>query len=310
MLILVLFNSFNQKGKAIAFLITHKKMRKLPKVSVIVLNYNGKETIKSCLESVYKSDYENHELIVVDNASKDGSFELAKKLFSRSHFILNSENIGFAAGNNVAIRFALEKMSDYVFLLNNDALLEVDTLSKLVLVAEKQGLNIISPLIKGSAGKIWFAGGKINWLKMRSAHIFSPQRKSFYTTRYASGCAMLVKKEVFREIGLFDEKYFLYYEDADFCLRAAKKGFKIGVNPQAVVYHFEKSESNPENKNYWLALSGLIFFKTHTPLLLKPWIKFYFFLRKIKNWRDVKFKKDGVSLAVQQAYKDYKKSRI
>lgn len=281
-------------------------MDKPPKVSVVVLNYNGKDSIKSCLDSVYKSDYPNYELIMVDNSSKDGSFELAKKLYSRAHFILNADNIGFAAGNNVAIRFALEKMADYIFLLNNDALIKETTLSRLVEDAEKSPKQgIFSPVVKGSAGKIWFAGGSINWLKMKTVHSFKTKANIPYETGYVTGCAMLINKDVFREVGLLDEKYFLYYEDADFCLRARKKGFKVAVNPDAVAYHFEKSESNLESKTYWLVLSGIIFFKTHTPVILKPWLNFYLLLRRLKNWRDVKFKKDPLSMAVQKAYRDY-----
>src|SRR4030042_2545873 len=110
-------------------------MNKPPKVFIIVLNYNGKDTIKTCLDSVYKSDYPDFEIVVVDNASGDGSFEMAKNYFSRAHFILNEKNIGFAAGNNIAIRFALEKFADYIFFLNNDAAIEKFTLQTPVATA-------------------------------------------------------------------------------------------------------------------------------------------------------------------------------
>jgi GT2 family glycosyltransferase len=119
----------------------------IPKIFIIILNYNGKETIKKCLDSVFYSDYSNFEVVVVDNDSKDGSFELAKSLYSKFHFIKNTKNSGFSAGNNVGIRFALEKMADYVFLLNNDAVLEKNTLSKLVEASEKETAGIFSPLI-------------------------------------------------------------------------------------------------------------------------------------------------------------------
>lgn len=284
-------------------------MKKYPKVFVIVLNYNGKETIIECLKSIYRQDYPSYELVVSDNDSHDGSLELAKNYFSGAHFIKNEENIGFAAGNNVAIRFALEKFADYIFLLNNDATIEKDTLLKLVSLAEKdKKAGIISPVILNGSGNIWFAGGKIKWLAMKAAHFFRTNKTNgTYLTDYISGCAMLVKKDVFREIGLLDEKYFLYYEDADFCLRARKRDFKCLVVPSAKVTHLEKSEGNLENKTYWLVLSGLIFFKKNTPRLLKPWIGFYSFLRRMKNWLDVKFGKNKLAKVVQKAHKDYKK---
>ncbi len=283
-------------------------MNKPSKVFVIILNYNGKDTIKACLDSIYKSDYPDFEVVVVDNASRDGSFEVAKNYFSRAHFILNEKNIGFAAGNNVAIRFALEKFADYIFLFNNDATIEKNTLSKLVSAAESdEKTGILSPVIYKPDGEVWFAGGRIKWLKMRTEHLAETHNCAFLRTDFISGCAMLIKKEVFREIGLLDEKYFLYYEDADFCLRAGRKRFKCAVIPSARAIHFEKSGRNMENKTYWLVLSGLIFFKKNASLIFRPWIGFYLILRRIKNWLDVKNKKNKISLAVQKAYRDYKK---
>ena len=87
----------------------------IPKVFVVILNYNGRDMIKSCLDSVFSSDYSNLEVVFVDNDSTDGSLEFSKNLFPKFHFIKNEKNIGFSAGNNVGIRFALEKMADYIF---------------------------------------------------------------------------------------------------------------------------------------------------------------------------------------------------
>ena len=203
-----------------------------PKVFIIILNYNGKETIQNCLKSVFQMDYPNFEVIVVDNDSKDGSLEIARNLFSKAHFIKNQTNIGFARGNNVAIRFALEKMADYIFLINNDAAVEADALDKLVQAAEKEkNIGIFSPVI-WSGDKIWFSGGEIKWTRMKTDHQNKIPKKEISLCEYVTGCAMLIKKEVFKDTGLFDEDYFLYYEDADFCLRARKKGFRSAVvNP-------------------------------------------------------------------------------
>jgi len=273
-----------------------------PKVFVIVLNYNGKAVLPACLDSLYKLNYDNFEVVVVDNNSSDSSFEEARKRFCKFHFIKNNRNIGFSAGNNVAIRWALEKMADYIFLLNNDALVEKNALKKMIKIAEKnKEEGILSPTIyKGQTKEIWFAGGKINWLKMRTEHNNFNQNPEYIT-----GCAMLIKKDVFKKIGILDEDYFLYYEDADFSWRARKAGFELKVILEASVFHFEKSSEN-SNKIYWLVYSGLLFFKKNTPWFWRPWIIFYIFLRKINNKRNLKNNKK-YAIDIKKAFEDIKK---
>jgi len=283
-------------------------MEKYPKVFVVVLNFNGRDVIKRCLNSIFKSGYPDFEVVLVDNNSPDDSFEIARVNFSRANFIKNEENLGFSAGNNVGIRFALERRADYIFLLNNDTEIEPDCLGRLVEAAEKIGekAGIVSPVIfKGDSREVWFSGGKINWLRMKTEHYGEIKTQEFYESGFISGCAMLIRREVFKSIGLLDEDYFLYWEDADFSFRAKKAGFANYIVSSAWLYHFEKSEERIKNKTYWLVISGLVFFKKNTPWWLKPWIKVYVLARKIKNLLDVKFKKNEMAVIVRKAYKDF-----
>ena len=279
-----------------------------PKIFVVVLNFNGGSDLINCLNSVFHSDYPNFEMVIVDNNSKDGSFEQAKNTFSRSHFIKNSENIGFSKGNNVGIRFALEKFADYIFILNNDTVIKKNTLSLLVKTAqENSNAGIISPVIFNKDAKtIWFAGGKIQWDKMKTIHINTVSSKNAYSCEYLSGCAMLIKKEVFKKVGLFDERFFLYYEDADLSLRAKKANFTLLVDPTAKIMHLEQSVQN-DSKNYWLVLSGLLFFKTHASIPMKFYLFFYLLLRKIKNIYKLLILKDASAKNVRRAYCDFRK---
>jgi len=286
-------------------------MKDYPKVFIVILNYNGKDCIKNCLASVFNSDYPNFEVVVVDNDSKDGSFELAKDLFQKAHYIKNPANLGFSAGNNIGIRFALEKMTDYIFLFNNDAIMERNSLSALMEESEKiPEVGIVSPLIlQKDSGKIWFAGGTIDWIKMKTHHDkIEPEKNKLslsFKTEYVSGCAMLIKKDVFKKIGLFDEDYFLYYEDADFSYRAANNGFELFVVPKSKVRHSEKSGFDMKTKTYWLVISGMIFFQKNTSFFLRPWIFFYTLSRKIKNKIDVACNKGIYAQEVKKAYDDY-----
>lgn len=282
-------------------------MEKNPKIFTIILNYNGDGHVIKCLKSVAKSDCPNLEIVFVDNNSRDGSLEAAKNLFPRAHFIKNSKNIGFAAGINVGIRFALEKMADFIFLLNPDATVEKSAIREMSEIFKRsQRIGLVSPVIyQIGTGKIWFSGGRINWLSMKALHQNEPIREKIYKTEYVSGCAMMVKKEVFKAAGLFDEDYFLYYEDADFCLRAQKAGFYSAVAGNVRAEHAEKSELDKKSKTYWLVLSGLIFFRKNTPLLYRHWTKFYFFLRRLKNKIDIIGGKNELAKIVKKSYQDY-----
>lgn len=280
---------------------------KKPKIFIIVLNYNGKDVLKKCLESVYLDLYPNKEVIVVDNASQDNSFNEVRTIYPKFHFIKNTRNIGFSAGNNVAIKLALERGADFIFLLNNDALLGKNTLENLTKKMETNPKwGIVTPLIYfGKSNRIWFSGGKINWIKMRVEH-----KDNNFNTDYITGCAMLIRKEVFKKIGLFDERYFLYYEDADFSYRAKKSGFGLGIDRNSEVYHFEKSSQNI-TKIYYLVLSAIIFFRKNSNFLIRVYIETYLFLRKIKNKFDLrKNPEDKTKLLVKKAFKDVEKIKI
>ena len=121
---------------------------------------------------------------------------------------------------------------------------------------------------------------------------------------------MLVSKEVFKQIGLFDERYFLYYEDADFSVRAKKAGFELLICPTAKVIHQEQSTIKNDLKIYWLVLSGLLFFSCHSDFSQKIWLFFYLQLRKLKNFHASVFKPSPHVSQVNKAYKDFKKLKL
>ena len=274
---------------------------------MIVLNYNGMATLGNCLSSVFHSNYANFEVVVVDNDSKDGSLEKARKQFSRAHFIKNSANVGFSQGNNVGIRFALEKFAEAVFILNNDTLIEKTTLTSLVSAASSHPeAGILSPLILNADNKSpWFAGGTIHWDKMKTSHLLETSSQKPYASQYLSGCAMFIKKDVFKKIGLLDERYFLYYEDTDFSWRAHLAGFELLMVPAAHIVHLEQSSASNVSKVYWLVLSGLLFFLTHSSFLQKMWLYPYLLARKIKNWRALLFAPTPLAKDIRRAYCDY-----
>jgi hypothetical protein len=286
-------------------------MSQFPKIFIVVLNYNGRDCLNDCLRSLFKVSYPNFEVVVVDNNSTDASLSAAKQSFSRVHYIRNEENLGFSAGNNVGIKFSLDRGADYVLLLNNDTLVAENFLGVLVAEMEKNEIGVGSPLIwEKNKQKVWFSGGKIDWLRMKSKHARDEKKELYFGSDFISGCAMLVRKDVFSKIGLLDEDFFLYWEDADFSVRANRAGFKLAVIPESQIIHLENSEKTSTNKLYWLVISGLIFFKKNAFGWRKFWIFFYKKLRRIKNYRDVRAGKDSNAEVVQKAYKDFKYAKF
>ena len=214
------------------------------KTAIIILNYNGFPYILDCLKSLSL----HHcfiapllQIIVVDNSSTDRSVEKIKKKFPKIKIIQNQTNLGFAGGNNVAIKYALKNNFDNIMLLNPDTIVEKNFLKPLLqLIKSNKEIGIVSPILKGKEGNktIFALGAELNPILGRTKHLHVKRAPlSAVKQELISGCAMMIRKEVFEKIGLFDERFFLYFEDSDFCLRARKAGFKIYVEPKSVVLH-------------------------------------------------------------------------
>lgn len=277
----------------------------------IIVNYDSGVDLIKCVESILYSNNITPYIVIVDNASRDGSLEECKARFPKFTYIYNTHNIGFAAAANIGTRYALERNAKTITFCNPDAIIDKKCANILISDILAKKIDIASPIIyKYNTSKYWFAGGKISFLKMRTIHKPAPKKQfslPFIPTDYITGCVMTVSASVFQKISLFDENFFLYYEDADFSLRAKKAGFKLGIIPNAKAYHKELSETTNPQKTYFLVLSGLKFFNKHTYGLTKLWFYIHLKLRKIKNHFDCK-KNKPLSQQVRQAYKDFDKN--
>lgn len=268
------------------------------KVFIILLNWNNWNETRECLESLARVNYQNYEVLVVDNGSTERP-PLVRGGNGRVGLICNSDNLGFAGGNNVGIKYALERGADYVMLLNNDAVVAPDFLSELVRVAES-GANfgiLGSRIYKYDTDKIVFDGGRVNkWLN-RATHVGNGELGSMnHGVDYITGAAMLIKREVVERVGPMREEYFLYYEDVDWCLRARKVGYKCVLVPTSKVWHKVSATTKEGSSSYiyyhtrnrlmFAKFNGNIFQKiaayaTGAWILLKQMLKF--FLRPSKR---------------------------
>ena len=216
-----------------------------PKVSIIIVNWNGKHFLEACLRSIVgNTKYPNYETVVVDNGSTDGSTEFLEENYPSIKLIRNSTNLGFARPNNQAIE-ATE--GDYVFLLNNDTEVIDGWLSECVRLAESD------PAIGVVGAKVFYMDMKPQYIGDRriphhglvSKFLIKCEKKRdrIKETYQIQGAAFLVRREVFTKVGLFDEGFYLYGEEGDFCCRARTAGYKIMYNPESRVKHHKSGTS-------------------------------------------------------------------
>lgn len=252
-----------------------------PSVYIIILNWNGFNDTKELLDSLRNINQKNVKILVVDNNSSGNDVKQLETNYKDFIQILKCDsNLGFAGGNNVGIKSSLDQNADFILLLNNDTVVEKGFLEPLInkFNAEDQA-GIVAPQINyfSQPKRIWSAGGKISKVRGSGFAISNKLDNEIpQTDRYVdfvSGCCMLIKAQVFKRVGLFDEKFFLYVEDTDLCFRVKKAGYRIFVTPQSKIFH----KVNSSTKNdfsvlplYYTTRNRLYFSKKNFP--------FYYYL--------------------------------
>jgi GT2 family glycosyltransferase len=228
-----------------------------PLLYIIIVNWNHKDDLIETIESLLKQDYQNFKILIVDNASTDDSISYVKRYYENIEIIENKDNMGWAEGNNIGIKHALNKNAYFVLLANNDIYIEDNSLiTKMV-----QSFNFLSKeykigILGTSEGEYYFkktirSQGWIMYPKYEKYGLrFNKYRmkcydipKNFRVVDFVSGFFMLIKSNVFKEIGIFDNKFFMYAEETDFSLRAWSMGYQSLINIDLSVYHKGASSS-------------------------------------------------------------------
>jgi GT2 family glycosyltransferase len=220
-------------------------MDKLPSVQVIVLNWNGRFLLKACLKALSNLDYPLYEVLLVDNDSTDGSVDYVRRSFAHIAILQNDNNLGYAGGNNRALR-ALN--ADYAVLVNPDIIVSADFLSELILPMDADDSIGIAgcKLLYPDEQTIQHAGGFITHPQAMPAHegMFEHDTGQYETSRevdYVTGAAIAIKGSALEKIGLLDEGFFMYFEEADWCARARAAEYRVVYLPRATAVHDESA---------------------------------------------------------------------
>ena len=253
-----------------------------PMVATVLLNWNGWKDTLACLASLEGLDYPNYEVVVVDNGSTDGSEDKVREVYPSMPVLQTGQNLGFAGGNNIGIKYALQRGADYVWLLNNDTVVDATALTTLVEEAlQSRDMGMVGSKIyyHDYPDIIWFAGGTINMTTGRTEHILSLKRDSARVIErprdvdYLTACSMLVSRITIEQIGLLDTRFFLYYEETDWAVRARQNGWRVRYQPQSKVWHKVSRSSglNSPTMVYHFARSSMIFARKHiSPVPILP----------------------------------------
>lgn len=289
------------------------------KISLLILQYNNAQATINCLHSLVPQLIDGLEIVAIDNASEKDELQKLKdyvvQLANPSVKLLeNGQNLGFAGGNNIGILQALKNGSDWVVIMNNDAW--VDTGFTEALKADLEALTEDYKILEippQEAGKVAYAG-KVKWLSSRLEHVYNLATLANTKNIYAIGTGLAIHKKVLEKTGLLDERYFIYFEDAEFSLRAKKLGFKIAIAPNCKIHHDQGSTSKnlgAPHLLYYHFRNAFLFNKTHGPWWVKLLLPIWVFWTIIKQFIKLIIGRNPEhSRAIIKAVQDFHKGRF
>ena len=262
-------------------------------VYAIIVNWNGKADTCECLSSLEKirKNYQTLSVVVVDNGSTDNSLKEIKEKFSWVHCIDAGTNLGFAGGNNIGITYAKERKAEYIWLLNNDTVVDINVLHALSSFHNPSVGAVGSKIYfykgcefhkdryeKKDLGRVlWYAGGIIDWNNMLASHrgvdeIDCGQYDKEDMTDFITGCSFFIRTGIIDQVGSLGESYFMYMEDLDYSLRIQRAGLKTVYNPTSIVWHKNASSSGGSGSSlheYYQTRNRLLIGMKYAPLRIK-----------------------------------------
>jgi GT2 family glycosyltransferase len=273
----------------------------LNRTAIILLNWNSFEHTSNCIHSLKKCKGEAFDIIVVDNGSVDGSLQTLQHEFEDVIFLPNEKNLGFAEGNNRGFEYAIEKNYEYVMMLNNDVFVKPNFLVHLTNYMDVHPeTGAIQPKIyfNNDRSKVWNGGSKYaNFFGWTYSNNYMRKegriQQEINEVDWITGCALMVRTSILKEIGLLNKNFFIYYEDVDLSFRIKKAGYKLIFHPDSVIYHIAGMSHKFKKKGpegYSNPIVHYLNFRNHL-WLLRKWTKWY-------QWPTTLFTYFSYSLAV------------
>lgn len=264
-----------------------------PLVIAVILNTNRRDDTLACLGSLRQNTYPNMQIIVLDNHSTDGSVAAIRAAFPTVQLLELIDNRGYAGNNNVGIAAALAQGADWVFVLNEDTILAPDCLAQLIAIGESDPtIGIVGPLVyHHNEPTVIQSGGGLLSRSWNSVHIAKdePDRGQLTTPHqvvWISGCAILVRRSVIEAVGMIDERFFYFWEETEWCIRAGKAGWQIYHVPQAKLWHKGVQRNyQPKPSLFYYSTRNrlLVLAKHHAPLYV--WVMAWGqLLRTLLSW--------------------------
>jgi GT2 family glycosyltransferase len=231
----------------------------LPVVSVILLNWNGLLDTEECIESLRKASYKNVVIYIVDNASRNNEAAIIAEKYPFTKVLPQSENLGFCKANNLGIEKAIEEGAKYVLILNNDTIVPPDAIEVLVRQFEIiPDAGAASPVIFeypdvkiGYTHATWDPKTAKFWFVYPSDNYEDISKRKPYPTGFAHGCCLFTSAKILKEVGSLDERYFAFYDEAEWCCRIERYGYKSYVIPDTFIYH-KGSKTTPSLVSVYL----------------------------------------------------------
>jgi len=258
----------------------------LGSIYAVVANWNGGPENLECLRSLLAQGLPEPNVVFVDNGSSDGSLALVRARHPALRLVENRANLGFGEASNQGAQLALGLGARAVFFVNNDVVLPPGTLARLAAELDaRPRAAIVGPrvLTRSDPGRVWCAGGMLTWrenLSTLRGHLEpdGPQWRETRAVDYVPGCALLARREMLEQIGMFDAQYFAYMEDVDLCLRARRAGLEVWLVGDAAVLHASSSATgggyNPRRK-YMMGVNSIWFLRRHARAA--QWLRFFVF---------------------------------